>query len=195
MNFKKILRGLYNGSDTDICRILNAGRHSDQFDSENAEDLAAVHTGFYVKVQTDSVFECIYHIESQEIYFQRIRTAMRLPLGTPMYYTSTMYYFFECKDQIDEWYDSYDVIENRFNLIPIQRIEWENKRVVKDILLPSNKTIPYFRVYGDYGKAELFPLCPDEEPFLYKASSFHTNFEDFKREGRRYHKFNEKNEE
>ena len=191
MNFKKILRGLYNGSDADICQILNTGRHGDQFGGEDAEEPAAVHTGFYVRVQTNSVFECIYHIASQRIYFQRTRIPRRLPLGTPMYYTSTTFYFFECKDRIDEWYDSYDIIENRFHLIPIQKIEWENRRVIKDILLPDNRTIPYFRVYGDYHKAELFPLCPDEEPFLYKASNFHVDWEDFKRDGRLYYKYNE----
>ena len=35
MNFKKILRGLYNGSDADICQILNTGRHGDQFGGED----------------------------------------------------------------------------------------------------------------------------------------------------------------
>ena len=191
MNFKSIIQGLYKGSDYKICYILNTGSHSECFDSESQKNLTAIHTGFYVQVQTGSVFEFIYHIDSQQLYFQRTRTIKRLPLGTPMYYTMTAFHYFECKENIDEWYGMYNLKNNRFTLFPIQRIKWIDKYIVESILMPDNRNITSFQVIG-YVTNEDFPLHPKRELTLYKAKNFHVRESTYLEEGRRYHQNEER---
>ena len=92
----------------------------------------------------------------------------------------------ECKENIDEWYEMYNVKNNSFRLIPIQHIKWIDKYTVECIVLPDNRNITSFQVIG-YVTNEDFPLHPKRELTLYKAKNFHVRESTYLEEGRRYH--------
>ncbi|MCS3064545.1 hypothetical protein NXX40_20460 [Parabacteroides distasonis] len=63
MDFDEIIEALYSGDQSLICDALNTGGYISDFNDYC--DTEAIHTGFYCRVQTGTIFEAIYLISKQ----------------------------------------------------------------------------------------------------------------------------------
>lgn len=176
MNFEDIIKGLYGNDLYQICEILNQGKHVNELEVKDLQK--ALHTGFYYKTHKGTLFEVLYIISTHMLCFQRPtslhlkNTVLKWGLGIPM--TSiNCYYEIDMADQKKEWYSSYYVETDDFQLVSINSFKRDKQRFIDRIILTDNHEENTFKIiHKDKQHAiiyDYYPLRPVDIPQLYRG--------------------------
>ena len=174
MNFEDIIKGLYGNDLYQICEILNQGKHVNELEVKDLQK--ALHTGFYYKTHKGTLFEVLYIISTHMLCFQRPtslhlkNTVLKWGLGIPM--TSiNCYYEIDMADQKKEWYSSYYMETDDFQLVSINSFKRDKQRFIDRIILTDNHEENTFKIiHKDKQHAiiyDYYPLRPVDIPQLY----------------------------
>lgn len=176
MNFEDIIKGLYGNDLYQICEILNQGKHVNELEVKDLQK--ALHTGFYYKTHKGTLFEVLYIISTHMLCFQRPtslhlkNTVLKWGLGIPM--TSiNCYYEIDMADQKKEWYSSYYMETDDFQLVSINSFKRDKQRFIDRIILTDNHEENTFKIiHKDKQHAiiyDYYPLRPVDIPQLYRG--------------------------
>lgn len=176
MNFEDIIKGLYGNDLYQICEILNQGKHVNELEVKDLQK--ALHTGFYYKTHKGTLFEVLYIISTHMLCFQRPtslhlkNTVLKWGLGIPM--TSiNCYYEIDMADQKKEWYSSYYMETDDFQLVSINSFKRDKQRFIDRIILTDNHEENTFKIiHEDEQHAiiyDYYPLRPVDIPQLYRG--------------------------
>ncbi len=176
MNFEDIIKGLYSNDLYQICEVLNQGKHVNELDVKDLQK--ALHTGFYYKTHKGTLFEVLYIISTHMLCFQRPtslhlkNTVLKWGLGIPM--TSiNCYYEIDMADQKKEWYSSYYMETDDFQLVSINSFKRDKQRFIDRIILTDNHEENTFKIiHKDKQHAiiyDYYPLRPVDIPQLYRG--------------------------
>ena len=155
MNFEDIIKGLYGNDLYQICEILNQGKHVNELEVKDLQK--ALHTGFYYKTHKGTLFEVLYIIPMHILCFQRPtslhlkNTVLKWGLGIPM--TSiNCYYEIDMADQKKEWYSSYYMETDDFQLVSINSFKRDKQRFIDRIILTDNHEENTFKIIHNFRK-------------------------------------------
>ena len=176
MNFEDIIKGLYSNDLYQICEVLNQGKHVNELDVKDLQK--ALHTGFYYKTHKGTLFEVLYIIPMHILCFQMPtslhlkNTVLKWGLGMPM--TCINYYYeIDMADQKREWYSSYCMETDDFQLVSINSFKRDKQRFIDRIILTNNHEENTFKIiHEDEQHAiiyDYYPLRPVDIPQLYRG--------------------------
>lgn len=176
MNFEDIIKGLYSNDLYQICEVLNQGKHVNELDVKDLQK--ALHTGFYYKTHKGTLFEVLYIISTHMLCFQRPtslhlkNTVLKWGLGIPMN-SINCYYEIDMADQKKEWYSSYYMETDDFQLVSINSFKRDKQRFIDRIILTDNHEENTFKIiHKDKQHAiiyDYYPLRPVDIPQLYRG--------------------------
>ena len=167
---------MYGNDLYQICEILNQGKHVNELEVKDLQK--ALHTGFYYKTHKGTLFEVLYIISTHMLCFQRPtslhlkNTVLKWGLGIPM--TSiNCYYEIDMADQKKEWYSSYYMETDDFQLVSINSFKRDKQRFIDRIILTDNHEENTFKIiHKDKQHAiiyDYYPLRPVDIPQLYRG--------------------------
>ena len=170
MDFDEIIEALYSGDQSLICDALNTGGYISDFNDYC--DTEAIHTGFYCRVQTGTIFEAIYLISKQTICYKKASSSLKYcPLGMSLMYTP--HEFAPCKISVvsNEWIQSYDMATRSFKKVSIKGIE-VNEQSAESIIFNNGLKVSSFSIWDGPVKKNDYSLYPASILELYKGEKF-----------------------
>lgn len=169
MTFYEVIEGLYSGSEYRICAILNKGKHV--CNAENGKFLV-IHTGFCCRVQTNNIFEVLYGVRDNKIYYQKQKCSIISPMGLPIIIDTNGLPFKREFFGENEWYDQYNLDYDSFHVVLVKDVTVENDKASSLILADKENTaISQFSISEKGEVVEKYPLCIKNIPFLYLSYS------------------------
>ncbi len=183
MTFNEIVNILFSNDRIEICKLLQSARHITYF---NYKNLKAIHTGFYCKIQTGTIFEFIYHFSEEILFFQKKKSIIYVPIGTPVSYSETAFIvgFNTSSISYELWNDSYNVSDNIFNAVKLIGKDISNRRILSFVSENSNNINSFSIIYKD--RIEKYPLYVKEIPFFYYVYNFYLDEKKYNDNARRF---------
>lgn len=173
MTFDEIIEALYSEDKSLICDVLNTGSHISDF--RHDPDIGAIHTGFYCRVQTGTIFDAIYLIPKQMICYRNITISSfskYYPLGFPLLYSPIEFNdLCYCKSVKDKWIQAYNMATGEFDIVSRKGIEMKDQSA-ESIILDNDLKVSSFSIMDGSIKKKDYPLYPAYIPELYKGKEF-----------------------
>lgn len=170
MTFDEIIEALYSEDKSLICDVLNTGGYISDFNDYLETD--AIHTGFYCRVQTGTIFEVIYLIPKQTICYKDVSSILLYyPLGFFLKYSPREFAPCEVCSVPDKWIQAYDMATGKFNIVSRKGIEMKDQSA-ESIILDNDLKVSSFSIMDGSIKKKDYPLYPAYIPELYKGKEF-----------------------
>lgn len=132
-----------------------------------------VHTGFYCRVQTGTIFEVLYSVLDKKSYYLKKRKGELAPIGFPYIVNTIDNQWVSCKtNDKTEWFDKYNVRYKSFHSVFIKDIKYHDSKcnaLVQDDKV--NTVISNFLICNDEVIVKAYPLCRLDIPFIYYGHS------------------------